>query len=441
MIFTSILCSCTDEVARFVEPSQSASKMQDRTSMYTRSFSTEGIVALEENDSFKTLKEKFIENKAMKPHALPSECKDEFLAENLYAIRDLPLTISAHAVASDCNSTNHNFNCSGANSEVVLGDKYNDYDAYFYIKVLPASSGVPYMLYSKASDTPLRIGYYTKDPDTKILMASKDNTGSTFGAGWNLVPSNTSGYFYIESNDYLAQDDPNNWMSIFYYVLEASSNNKIRFAKRVNDKAQQEFSLFPVNTFKVTDVTFDLDNGTITNAADLVVKKSIVNEEDYEQSMAISIDTIGKENSRFVEHPGYIRFTKKILPTIAVRRPHAVANKVVILENDSSFVPYLTMPLDLQKHISYPISLEMKASSLLQLTVRFKRFNLSVPFVMSAKYNDRIVKVRGTWYSTEIANPNRNAPVLETRFYDLETGKELNYHLLYNKSRKIHVVK
>lgn len=41
-------------------------------------------------------------------------------------------------------------------------------------------------------------------------MSAKDNNGSLFGSSWNLIAANTPGYFVIQSNDYLAQDDSNN---------------------------------------------------------------------------------------------------------------------------------------------------------------------------------------------------------------------------------------
>lgn len=98
----------------------------------------------------------------------------------------------------------------------------------FLIKVLPASAGVPYLIYSVAAGTPLSVGYYTNKPDEKILMASKDDSGSLMSIGWDLLQSSYyKNYYAIQSESYLGQADPNNQWSIFYYVLEAVSGNKI----------------------------------------------------------------------------------------------------------------------------------------------------------------------------------------------------------------------
>ena len=57
-------------------------------------------------------------------------------------------------------------------------------------------------------------------------------------AGWDLLRSNTyKNYYAIQSEIYLGQSDPNNSWSIFYYVLEAASGNKVRYAQRVDNKA------------------------------------------------------------------------------------------------------------------------------------------------------------------------------------------------------------
>lgn len=407
VLFTLLLSSCNEDKATVVDNVESHFQYLGENNS-TRSCISDSILPLKENDSLKYLKELVAVGKNRRTKILPAETiDDDFFAENMYAVRELPLTIKVRNVADGNNSANCYFACDGPGKEVTLGNSSTDVSNYFYIKILPASSGIPYLLYSNKAETPLCVGYYTSNPDTKILMSAKDNNGSLFGSSWNLIAANTPGYFVIQSNDYLAQDDSNNWMSIFYYVLEASNGNTIRYAKRIKDKAQQEFLLSPLASFTLSNITFDLEKGSVTNATDLVVKKDYTNDEDYETP--ISIDLVGKgmETSLFVEQREPLNLNIAKPTSYKIRRPQAVANKVVLLEDENPLVQYSTTTQSIQKQINYKAVVEMKANSLLRLTTRFKRFNISVPFVLTAIYKDRTFKIRGVWKGTTIADPKR----------------------------------
>ena len=52
----------------------------------------------------------------------------------------------------------------------------------YYIKVLPPSTGVPYLIYSKNTNTPISVGSYQSNPNVKVLYARNDSTGSLFGS-------------------------------------------------------------------------------------------------------------------------------------------------------------------------------------------------------------------------------------------------------------------
>ncbi len=406
---------------------------------------SDSIVPIVDSDFLRRLKLLLECNRPKRANGLPSDQDhyhyDDFFSDNMYAIREMPVTIKARAVASGCNSAYCYFSCDGAGKEVQLSNNSYSNNSSFYIKILPPSSGIPYLLYSSVSKTPLRVCCYKGAPDDKILMSSISGDTSLFGAGWNLNPASTNGYFSIQSNDYLAQDDPNNWMSIFYYVLEASANNRISYAKRVANKAQQEFYITPRQNFSISDVTFDLDNATITDASDFIYKKSLTNEDDFDAEQEVSIKTKANETSRFEEKPSKIKITITVPNNFRVPYPQAVARQAVIFENGNPTTSYSTYTTSSPKDLDYTVRIVMKANSLMQLTVRFKRFNLSVPFVLSAKYGDRIFKIRGVWHGTLVADPKRNAPTLEPRFYDLETGQPVNYSLEFNKIRKLYIVK
>ncbi len=116
---------------------------------------------------------------------------DDTFWSNMYAIRELPATIKVRA-KSQSGSTNGYINlyCEGKGKEVTLNNSNDALRNRFYIKILPASTGIPYLIYSQAAQTPLSVGYYTNKPDEKILMASKEENGSLISCGWDLLRSN-----------------------------------------------------------------------------------------------------------------------------------------------------------------------------------------------------------------------------------------------------------
>ena len=80
----------------------------------------------------------------------------------MFAIRELPVTIEVMEAGK--NKSQRYLWCNRAGSEVKLTDNKNAFDIsqQFYLKILPASSGIPYLLYSESSKTPLTVGHYRK---------------------------------------------------------------------------------------------------------------------------------------------------------------------------------------------------------------------------------------------------------------------------------------
>lgn len=76
----------------------------------------------------------------------------------------------------------------------------------------------------------------------------------------------TQNYYAIESQGYIGQSDPNNSWSIFYYVLEATSGNKIRYAQREYNKAQQEFIITPDKKFEIYSLEYDVNSTTVSKS-------------------------------------------------------------------------------------------------------------------------------------------------------------------------------
>lgn len=360
----------------------------------------------------------------------------------MYAIRELPITIQVRSIASGSTSGYTYLYCTGAGQEVTLSNVKSS----FYLKILPASSGIPYLIYSNASKTPLSVGYYTNNPNNKILISAKDNSGSLFSASWNLLPSSYyKGYFTIESESYLGQSDPDNMWSVFNYVLEAKGNNKLGYGQPVNNKAQQEFMITPTCDFNLTDLKFDLDNATVTEGQLLPTTFSLTNIDYFEKTEKIEIEFAGQETSFFNETRGTLNLNVTAPDSMMFQRPQPISGKAVITKESPKDAKYLTSTEKFNVTKTFETSIDMKPRCLLQLKAKLKTFTLNVPYVVTAqyKYNNELreVKVKGVWRGFSLANPYHNTPIMEPHFYDLESGNEIHYTLEFNKERNIYTIK
>ena len=93
VLFILVLCSCNEDKATVVDNVQSHSQYLGEN-ISTRSCISDSILPLKENDSLKYLKELVAAGKNRRKKILPAKpFDDDFFAENMYAIRELPLTI------------------------------------------------------------------------------------------------------------------------------------------------------------------------------------------------------------------------------------------------------------------------------------------------------------------------------------------------------------
>lgn len=442
------MLSCTNDI----DENQCESTMSAiSTNVKTRSIVEDSIMIEEptilvESEELEHLKSLLREKQ--KPRRMkvisPEYEIDEFFSTNMYAIRELPLTIKVRATASGSSATNTYLFCPDKGKEVTLSASSTLPGSKFFIKMVPPSTGIQYMLYSNAAQTPLAVGQYNSNPDNKILMATKSEPTSTFGVGWDFLPSTYKGYFAIQSSSYLGQSDPNNAWSVFYYVLEAKANNKLGYAQRVSNKAQQEFLIIPDNDFTLIDMSFDLDNAVISEGEMVTTVKSVTNPTDFIKTEPIIVEVPFKETSCFNETGGALKLNifsgrKQIV------RPIPVAGKAIIPEGINGDASYSSTTSTFNVSRADTTSIQMKPQSLLQLTAKFRTYTLAIPYVATAKCRvrgpERLVKVKGIWRGNAIANPKYNKPIYEPRFYDLESGEKLNYSLVYNTNRNLYIVK
>ena len=433
MLLSICMVGCNDEMDSLVK---GPSEVAESITQMTRSISPDSIydgepVEFEPTQDMIRLKELYAEMHSTQRRAPlnPSSTYDETLWGNMYAIRELPATIKVRSKASTGSTANYvSLYCEGKSKEVTLnagnaGDKNR-----FLIKVLPASAGVPYLIYSVAAGTPLSVGYYTNKPDEKILMASKDDSGSLMSIGWDLLQSSYyKNYYAIQSESYLGQADPNNQWSIFYYVLEAVSGNKIRYAQHVNNKAQQEFIITPDAKFEIKSLEYVVNNSTPSKST-FSKAVTVKNTSAQEKAMNVPFDFYEMETSYFNRNSWNVNlnFTddskKFVRPTVTsgsviTDNPDAAEDAVFINSNTQN----------ISRHIVYNHPIRCKASSTAKVTVKFVKYYVNVDYIVKAQYEVKAGDLRecvlkGTWSGYVIEDPNEITPEDKIEFTPIGGG-------------------
>lgn len=419
MCAITLFSGCTDTMEDVVSSLEKSEVQKPQTrAILEDSVSLENPKELVMSDDMMRMKELYEQLHSQRKN-LPisnQDLYDDTFWDNMYAIRELPATIKVRAKATS-GSTNEyvNLYCDGKGKEVILNNSNDATKNRFYIKVLPPSAGVPYLIYSEASGTPLTVGYYTNKPDDKILMASKDNSGSLMGCGWDLLKSDSyKNYYAIQSESYLGQSDPNNSWSIFYYVLEAVSGNKIRYAKRVSNKAQQEFIITPDKKFEIYSLEYDVNSTTVSQSS-FTKTVTVKNTSSQQKEINVPFDFHETENSYFNRNTWNVNlnFSNQ---DIKFQRPSVVAGIVISPEPDSpvdaNFINTNTQYIDRPIKYSHPI--RCNPSSIAKVTLKFVKYNVTVKYTAKAVYeeggNRRECILKGTWSGSIVENPEEIAP-------------------------------
>lgn len=148
---------------------------------------------------------------------------DEYYSSNMWAIRELPFSLKVRGGGT---TDRPYFATQGLRKELYLSSSN---DSKFYLRILPSSSGIPYLIYSDAYKRPLVCGQYNSNPDNKLVVVWDTDDIST--GSWDLIPSSYKGYFAIENQTYFGMTDPNNPWSSFCYSMEAKKQRTARICQ------------------------------------------------------------------------------------------------------------------------------------------------------------------------------------------------------------------
>lgn len=427
-IIAMTLFSCSDDTEQSLSDASLPSKGQASLNHLTRaSDSSDSLCLLEVDDSMRSLLSlrTKVGRHARKVGLAPADYDDNFNG-NMFAIRELPVTIEVMEAGK--NKSQRYLWCNRAGSEVKLTDNKNAFDIsqQFYLKILPASSGIPYLLYSESSKTPLTVGHYRKTPNVNILMSnSKDDISNPF-VGWDLKPSSAAGYFAIENEMLLGQKDPKNMWSVFNYYLEVNDNNELRFAEYTG-KNQQKFFIKPIARFTVSNVSYNFEAAKVTDATPFEVKFNRVFQGDPGSEFSDKVNCHVIEKSWFQQNRSNIKFD--LNTNTLLQMPTVLARKALLLDGDPNKIRYIisgyqNVYSDRECTVEGTVP-HSTGKCLVSISMKLTSYNAEVPYTLYAEYNGREIKFTGTWKGVVIPNPKFVDPIITTRFFDLMTGEEI----------------
>lgn len=274
----------------------------------------------------------------------------------------------------------------------------------FYLKILPAVSGIPYLIYSKKTGTPIRLGAYKSNPDVKILYASQDASGSLFGASWDIKRAQYSSNSYIiENQDFPQQGDSGYWLDIYYSVITVNGS-KISFSK-YNKSPRQEFKIIPVENFEVEKVEFSIDaNATLTETPKVVFSDKFTNNGPISQKHSFSISETYKETSSFNKKTSY---NVNVTVESKVKVPFLAEGKITTSVSAGQEFTYGKSE-EHSKTITRVVDVEVPANSMANVSFTIYTYNMDVPYIATCvgKTSGRKIKVRGMWHGVSVEASN-----------------------------------
>jgi hypothetical protein len=352
--------------------------------------------------------------------AIASYYVESTISDNIYAIRDLPVTIRTKSGTSI--STNgkgrelavnagrggrqsaeieeqaYPYAGSGRPSRPSYTNKFK-----FYFKTFPASSGIPYILYSKQENTPVSVGTYSKDPDNPVLYTRDNSSGSLYMASFDFLPSNTKRYVKWQSNGLIAQGNSGNWSDIYYKVAEVRNYNKTGVSKW-NGSSTQECSITPGATFTVDDIEFSNSYNTrIVNQGSIKVSGGEQNDfnNTYLPNVNVKFYKDVEDKSRFEEH-SCIAFSLKTdgkkfpLPTIingAINTwPSQSTPRVALYEEKQQIIP---------KQLQGFIATSLDPRTKMEAIYTYRWYDVEVDYSVKISYSNRSdvrrTTLKGIW--------------------------------------------
>lgn len=344
----------------------------------------------------------------------PLETRASFdIRQEIDQLEEIPFYLQVQG-----NSNSNQFlNATNAGEELTVATFNENIGQQFYIKILPATSGIPYLIYSNKTKTPLKIGAYSSAPDVKVLYAANSNSESSFGASWDFRKAEYSlNSFVIENQDFPAQGSSGSWMDIYYPVITVDGA-KISFSK-YNKSPRQEFAIIPAEDFEVESIRYNINaSSVLEQKPDIVFVDRYTNNGPIEQSHKFTITESYKESSSFNRKTSY---NVNVATTVKTRVPFIAEGQITTSVTSGQDFTYG----ESEEHTTtinreYPVNVPPYHTAKLSLTLF--NYNMDVEYVATCRglVSGKKIDIKGRWVGVDVVETDAVAD-----FTPLNGGKK-----------------
>lgn len=417
-----LLYSCENEIESELQSSTEKLDLSAKTrTLETDSLESGSLEPLKMTDELKTLKEKMSE---LKKTRAASSNYDQYFSENMWAIRQLPFTISNNIGSLYTIGKGEKVSITGRRPLTVTNRPSRPgrptISTKFYVSIPSSITGIPYIIYSDQTKTPLVVGHYTDNPAKKVVFVANSNSTNVPFVSWDIIPaSNNPGYYVFQNEEFIGQGSSGSMWDIFNYVIEANGSDA-SFG-RYTQKKEQEFRIIPEATFTLKSLEFtNTYSATVTQRENIVIQQATTNSSSQVRRENLEFEKIVDEESYFKEEKG-IAF--KVTPSdLKFARPTVTLGEIDLIPNthipaDTKYEPDVRKVLKKRLYQIYPV--EVKPRTKLIMTYYYKVYDVAIDYVATIEYEDRIAKLPGRWsgriYVDEIFEPDFEEINLDTQ--------------------------
>lgn len=381
-VISVISYSCSNEYLENIDSSIGTAQLQD--SLYLDDI----IVSIEGN-----------RDTLPKPQMFKSlSYEDEYEIKQL---QDVPIYIKVKGNSSD----KQFLTVYTRGSEVKAASYGGNTGQQFYIQVPPSVMGIPYLIYSKNTSTPLSVGVYSSKPNEKILYARQETEGSSFGCSWDISKGNySSGSFVIQSMD--SPISTEEWWNVYYPAITVN-DSKISFNK-YNNNPRQEFEFVPVETFVIEQIIFNVDAASILSKQPInIFKEGYSNDGPIEQNYTFAV------NKTYTQTSNYNRKTSYNVNTsteIKAKVPFIASGKVTTSISFGQEYTYgKSESTQIAVNRTYPV--KVPANYRADLSIVFFKYNLDVDYIAICRglTSGRKLEIKGVWSGVDVEETDASA--------------------------------
>lgn len=348
------------------------------------------------------------------------------IREEVSQLNEIPIYLQVQG-----NSNSRQFlNVRGKGKELTVENfKPGSINQQFYIKVLPPSTGIMYLIYSKKTNTPIRLGAYKSRPDEKVLYASRDADGSFFGGSWDFKRGEYSeNSFVIENQDFPQRGNSGYWLDIYYSVITVDGA-KISFSK-YNNSPKQEFAIIPVEEFRIDKIEFDLDASPVLTQVSETKTQEYTNDTPINQTYSFTMTKSFKKTSSFTKKT---TFQVNVSTDFKVKVPFLADSKIsTSVTSGREFTYGKSEEYTTTFNYSYPVI--VPAYSKVKFSLIVSEFNMDVEYIATCTglTSGKKIKIRGRWTGKDLEHSNA---VLNTVYLNepgVEQTQVITHEMLEN---------